>query len=312
MRFVVFSSEKKKEWDDFIKKSKNAHFFFQRDYIEYHGERFQDFSLMVFDDKDALVAVLPANRDGDIIYSHQGLTFGGFIVSDSMKTEVMINIFKELLLFLKSFKIKKIVYKCIPYIYHKKPAEEDRYALFLNDAKIVRRDVTSTIYLEQDVRYSKGRKWSINKAKKENVEIFESRDFASFWEILENVLGKEHKAKPVHSLQEIEMLAMSFPDNIRLFMAKHQGVNVSGALIYDNEIVAHTQYLANSDKGREVGALDLLIDRLIGKVFNGKKYFDFGISNENQGRDLNLGLIAQKEGFGARPVVHDFYEIEIK
>lgn len=311
MRISFYSGDAKK-WDDFIKNAKNNHFFFQRKYLEYHSDRFQDFSLMIFDDRESLIAVLPANKDGDVIYSHQGLTFGGFIVSDSMKTETMINIFKELLLFLKSFKIKKIVYKCIPYIYHKKPAEEDRYALFLNDAKIVRRDVTSTIYLEQDVRYSKGRKWSINKAKKENVEIFESRDFASFWEILENVLEKEHKAKPVHSLQEIEMLAMSFPDNIRLFMAQHQGVNVSGALIYDNEIVAHTQYLANSDKGREVGALDLLIDRLIGKVFNGKKYFDFGISNENQGRDLNLGLIAQKEGFGARPVVHDFYEIEIK
>lgn len=41
------------------------------------------------------------------------------------------------------------------------------------------------------------------------------------------------------------------------------------------------------------------------------KYFDFGISNENNGRFLNRGLIAQKEGFGARTIVHDFYELSI-
>ena len=33
---------------------------------------------------------------------------------------------------------------------------------------------------------------------------------------------------------------------------------------------------------------------------------------KNEGRFLNAGLIAQKEGFGARAVVHDFYELEIR
>ena len=307
-----FSPVKSKEWDDFISKSKNAHFFFQRDYLEYHSDRFQDFSLMIYDEKDALTAVLPANLSGNILYSHQGLTFGGFIVSDAMKTEAMTKIFEELIVFLKSNNILKLIYKCIPYIYHKKPAEEDRYSLFLNNAKLIRRDVTSTIYLDEEIRYSKGRKWTINKAKKENIAIFESRDFSSFWKILKEVLESEHDAKPVHTLTEIEILANKFPENIRLFLALHEGQPVSGALIFDNSSIAHTQYLANSNKGREIGALDLLIDHLIKNVFKNKKYFDFGISNENQGKFLNTGLISQKEGFGARPVVHDFYELKIQ
>jgi len=312
MIFVNYSVEKEREWDDFVRKSKNSHFLFQRSYLEYHKERFQDFSLMIYDEKDILIAVLPANLSGNIMYSHQGVTFGGFIVSDSMKTETMKKIFEELIFFLKSRNILKLIYKCIPYIYHKKPAEEDRYSLFLNDAKLIRRDVTSTIYLNEEIRYSKGRKWTINKAKKENINVYESRDFASFWKTLEGVLESEHGVKPVHTLAEIEMLGGRFPENIRLFLASHEGQPVCGALIFDTEIIVHTKYLANSNIGREIGALDLLIDQLIKSFFKNRKYFDFGISNENQGRYLNTGLIAQKEGFGARPVVHDLYELEIQ
>ncbi|GGD40698.1 hypothetical protein GCM10012288_13440 [Malaciobacter pacificus] len=312
MRIVKYTLEHKNIWNEFIRNSKNSHFFFQRDYMEYHSDRFDDFSLMVFDETDKLIALLPANIKENIMHSHQGLTFGGFLVDDKMKTETMLEIFESLKLFLKEQNIEKIVYKCIPYIYHIKPSEEDRYALFRNDAKLIRRDVTSTIDLTEQVRYSKGRKWTINKAKKESIETFESNDYEAFWKLLTGVLEVNHEAKPVHSLEEIEKLANLFSKNIKLFLAKKDERIVSGALIYENQNIVHTQYLANSEEGRELGALDLLIDYLIKDICKNKKYFDFGISNEDVGRYLNTGLIAQKEGFGARAVVHDFYELEIK
>ena len=312
MKIEKYSSNYKIIWDKFVKNSKNTHFFFLRDYMEYHSDRFEDFSLMVFDDNDKLIAILPANIKENILYSHQGLTFGGFLVDDKMKTETMLEIFELLKLFLKEKNIVKIVYKCIPYIYHTKPSEEDRYALFRNDAKLIRRDVTSTIDLTDQVRYSKGRKWTINKAKKELIETFQSDDYEIFWELLTGVLESNHEAKPVHTREEIKKLANLFPKNIKLFLAKKDEIIVSGALIYENQNIVHTQYLANSEEGREIGALDLLIDYLIKDIYKNKKYFDFGISNEDAGRYLNTGLIAQKEGFGARAVVHDFYELEIK
>ena len=82
-------------------------------------------------------------------------------------------------------------------------------------------------------------------------------------------------------------------------------------MVFENTQIVHTQYLANSIIGRDVGALDFVIDKLINEIYKDKKYFDFGISNENDGRFLNAGLIAQKEGFGARAVVHDFYELMV-
>lgn len=312
MNIIKYTTEYKNLWNEFVKNSKSSHFFFQRDYMEYHSDRFEDFSLMVFDDTDKLIAILPANIKEDILYSHQGLTFGGFLVDDKMKTETMLEIFQFLKDYAKEQNIKKIVYKCIPYIYHIKPSEEDRYALFRNEAKLIRRDVTSTIDLTEQVRYSKGRKWTVNKAKKESIETFESDNYEVFWELLTDVLESNHEAKPVHAFEEMKKLALLFPKNIKLFLAKKSEKVVSGALIYENQNIVHTQYLANSEEGRELGALDLLIDYLIKDVYKNKKYFDFGISNEDAGRYLNTGLIAQKEGFGARAVVHDFYELEIK
>jgi len=307
-----YSDIYKNQWNDFVKSAKNTHFFFQRDYMEYHSDIFMDFSLLVFNDKKNIISILPANIKEDILYSHQGLTFGGFLVDDKMKTETMLEIFENLKVFLHQENIKKIVYKCIPHIYHIKPSEEDRYALFRNDAKLIRRDVTSTIDLTKPVRYSKGRKWSINKAKKEGIEVIKSEDYDIFWILLVSALEANHKAKPVHSLIEIKSLVEKFPKNIKLFLAKKNENVISGALIYENQNIVHTQYLANSKFGMEVGALDLLINFLIKDVYKGKKYFDFGISNEKLGRYLNTGLIAQKEGFGARAVVQDFYELVVQ
>ena len=312
MNIVKYNIEHKNLWNEFVKTSKNGHFFFQREYMEYHSDRFEDFSLMIFDDMNKLITIFPTNIKENILYSHQGLTFGGFLVDDKMKTETMLEIFELLKQFLKTQNIEKLVYKCIPYIYHIQPSEEDRYVLFRNDAKLIRRDVTTTIHLENKINYQEQRSRAIKKAIKNNLIFEETKDFKNYWRILEETLDIQHSTKPVHSLKEIEKLANIFPNNIKLFIAKDNMGILGGSVVFENEQIVHTQYLANSIKGRSVGALDFVIDKLINEVYKHKKYFDFGISNEDAGRFLNTGLIAQKEGFGARAIVHDFYDLEIK
>ncbi|MBI5056316.1 MAG: GNAT family N-acetyltransferase [Nitrospirae bacterium] len=310
MTINPYSPDKKNEWDAFVKRAKNLHFIFFRDFMEYHSDRFQDFSLMVYEN-NKLIALLPSNLKNDVLFSHGGLTFGGFVVSDSMRTETMSEIFNLLKDYLRERKIEKLIYKALPCIFHKYPAEEDRYALFVNEAKLFRRDVSSAIILGDKPKYSKGRKWIINKAKKENLIISQSDDYDSYWELLTDVLKKNHGVKPVHSLEEIKRLSNLFPDNIKLFVSKKGNNLLAGSVIFENETIVHTQYLANSDEGREIGALDVVVDYLINETYRDKKYLSFGASTEQEGRYLNKGLIAQKEGFGAGAVVHDFYELEI-
>lgn len=312
MIITKYSDEDKSLWNEFVKNCKNTHFFFQRDYMEYHKDKFLDFSLIIKNETGKLVALFPANLDKNVLYSHQGLTFGGLLVNDRIKTITILEIFNLLKEYLKNHNIDKLIYKSIPYIYHSKPAEEDRYALFMNNAQLIRRDVTSTINLNEPVRYSKGRKWSINKAKKEDLDVSESMDYKSFWKLLIEVLESNHKAKPVHTLSQIKKLANLFPKNIKLYLAHKNKNLLAGAVIYENYNIVHTQYLATSTEGKDAGALDFLIGKLISEVYQDRKYFDFGISNENEGKILNAGLIAQKEGFGASSVSQDQYEIEIR
>lgn len=311
MKIVRYTIEYKEQWDGFVDGAKNNHFFFKREYVEYHSHRFTDHSLLIFNDKDKLISLLPANIYENVLYSHQGLTFGGFILDREIKTLQVLEMFELLYDYLKENSIVKMLYKAIPSIYHTLPSEEDRYVLFRLNAKLIRRDISSTIALSSDFKYSKLRKRVIAKAKKEHLEILKSDNYQEFWRLLRELLSVEHQVEPVHALEEIEYLAEKFRENIKLYVVKKENKLVAGTVIYENRTIVHTQYLANSKEGKSIGALDLLLDHLISITYKDKHYFDFGISTENGGRYLNSGLISQKEGFGARGIVHDFYELEI-
>lgn len=310
-KILKYTDEFRDEWNKFVHTAKNGHFFFYREYMEYHKDRFQDCSFMIFNEKDRLLALLPASVSGNVLTTHAGLTFGGFLVDSKMTVEMMLEFFSLLKLAALELGINHIIYKCIPYIYHQYPSEEDRYALFINNAELFRRDVSTAVLLKNPYKYQKGRKWMVSRGKKNKIQVRESKDFAAFMDLENHVLQEYHHARAVHTASEIQMLADRFPENIHLYVGELDGELLSGAIIFENRDVAHTQYLANSDKGRELGALDSVIDYLLKVKYADFQYFDFGTSNENQGRFLNKGLIGQKEGFGARAVIHDFYRWDI-
>jgi len=297
-------------WDDFLSQSKNGMFLFRRDYMEYHADRFADYSLMFYAG-ERLIAVMPANRDGDLVVSHGGLTFGGVVSDKAMKASVMLEVFAALRAHLIESGLKSLIYKAVPHIYHQSPAEEDLYALFRHNAKMVRRDISSAILLKDKLPFSKGRKWAIKQAQKHGLEVRKNEDFGQFMPIEAQVLGEKHNLRPVHTAEEIQLLAERFPNNIKLFSAYCDGEMLAGVVIYESDTVAHAQYIAANDEGKQKGALDLILDYLITDYYRNKNYFDFGISTEDDGRYLNSGLIENKQSFGARAIVHDFYEIDL-
>ena len=298
------------DWNAFIGKAKNATFLFHRDFMEYHRDRFPDYSLIVLD-KEKWVAVLPANVIGNEVFSHQGLTYGGLVYNEKTKLASVIKIFKSILSFLHENKIEKLHVKTIPSIYHQKPAEELNYVLFLAEAQLVRRDSLAVIDLSKPWVLSKVRKRGIQKGISNALVIKEVDDFDDFWnEILIPNLTKKHQAKPVHSLQEITKLKLLFPKNIRQFNVYENGIIVAGTTIFESSTVAHCQYISGNENKNELGGLDFLHHYLLREVFNEKRFFDFGISNEAQGKKLNKGLSYWKESFGASTIVHDFYEVE--
>jgi hypothetical protein len=227
-----------------------------------------------------------------------------------MRTETMLELFVRLVEHLRTEGIGRLVYKAVPHIYHPMPAEEDLYALFLLGARLVRRDVSSTIHLQERAPLAKGRKSGLHRAQRK-IEVRRSQDFASFMRIEEAVLLEKYGVRPTHTADELAMLAGRFPENIKLYAAYQGRAMVGGVVVYESSHVAHAQYIATTAAGRLAGALDCIMDELLNTVYTDKRYFDFGISTEDGGRRPNWGLIANKESYGARATVLDFYELDI-
>lgn len=307
-----FSPESKSKWDDFVSSAKNGLFFFNRDFMDYHADRFKDHSLIIYKNEDSheILAVFPANENDRQIISHGGLTFGSLLISPNTKGKDVITIFDEIKNYYKQLGFAKIIYKAVPYIFHKYPCQEDLYALFLSDSKLIRRDISSVIEISDKIEFSQSKKNLVNRFLKAGQQIEEETNFAEFWDLLTGVL-KKFKTKPVHTLEEITRLKTNFNDNIRLFTLRQDQELLAGLVIFDFGNVVHTQYMANSDKGRKLGALDFINYQLINNVFQNKNYYSFGISTENSGRYLNEGLLQQKENMGGRSIVLDFYEIDL-
>ena len=302
-----YSPEMKSEWDAFVDASKNGLFLFFRDYMDYHHDRFEDHSIVVYR-QNKLYALLPANISHDVLYTHQGLTFGGLIVDEHFTAAESLTVFKIINAYLRNEGIRKVVYKAIPWLYHQQPAEEDLYAIYrTTNAKLVARDISTAIRLDMPLAYNEMRNRGIKKALHHGIMVEESNRWTDFWEVLTTNLQTKY-VSPVHSLSEIRMLKARFPNNIRLFTAQLNGKVLGGTVVYEYGNVAHTQYISASLEGKKLHILDLLLDKLIHEVYQDKTWFDFGKSTEQQGTILNEGLIFQKESFGGRAVCYDWYE----
>lgn len=308
VQVVRYLPEHKAAWDAFVAGSKNGTFLLHRDYMEYHADRFTDHSLLFYR-KDRLIALLPANEVGQEVQSHGGLTYGGIISDSRMKTPVMLEVFEAMLAYFRELGFGKIIYKTIPHIYHQLPAEEDLYALFRHGAVLYRRDASSVVDMQNRLVYASLRRRKLKQAPP--LHLVQSAKYSQFMQMEQEVLQQKYSTQPVHTAAEVALLASRFPQNIKLYIACAGEAMVAGILIYETAAVAHCQYMGATAEGKAIGAMDVLIDHLLTTEYKHKKYFNFGISTDQQGQYLNEGLIRNKESYGARAVVHDFYELTL-
>ncbi|MCH5230685.1 MAG: GNAT family N-acetyltransferase [Muribaculaceae bacterium] len=309
IRIVKYDPAFKHRWDEFVENSKNGTFLFKRDYMDYHSDRFLDNSFMVYRN-DKLYVLFPACKIGEILSSHAGLTYGGLIMNDKSTTQPILDIFGLLLDRISSEGIKEFIYKPVPHIYHRQPAEEDLYALFRFGAKLSVRNVSSTLTAIEPIKFSTLRRRIVKKADAAGVKVSFSEDLSAFWEILSENLSQKYNVLPVHSIKEILYLKSKFPQ-IKLLAAFKDNSMIGGVLCYVTDRVLHLQYISATPLGKELGAIDAIIEHIINANFYGTQYLDFGISNEDRGRYLNENLIHQKEGFGARAICYDSYTIPL-
>ena len=306
---IPYTQDKFDDWDSFILKSRAANFLYMRDYLEHHKTKFQDSSIFLTR-KDKIVGIFPAAIIERKVISHPGITYGGLVISKEMHASDTLTAFDKIIDFYSKRGVDELIYKVKPQIYSDYSSQSDIYALFLLKAKMFRRDLSSVVNMEDKIKLSKGKIWSINKSKKNGVSKIKSLDIKPFYEMLKQNLEK-YSAHPTHSMSELEDLLRKFPENISLYVAVLDGKVIAGTVVYDFGKTIHTQYLASTEDGRILGALDHTIHFLQTVIYAEKKYFSFGISTECDGTILNKGLLGYKESFGSTGLTHDFYSINL-
>lgn len=305
-----YDGNKDKEvWNLFVENSKQGTFLLNRSYMDYHSDRFQDHSLLVYRE-GKLYALLPANEHDHVFYSHQGLTYAGLLTTHKATADDICQTFVAIQQYLKLKGFQKVIYKAIPWIYQQIPAEEDLYAIVKEcHAQLCVRNISAVIDLQHPLKWYNIRKQGAKKALSQHIHIAYSEDYKTFWKILSTNLMETYHATPVHTLEEIKLLHERFPENIKLYVAlQEDGKMLGGTLLYITPKVVHTQYISASEEGKQKHALDALFMQLIQSEYKDWEYFDFGTSNEEHGKVLNTSLIYQKEGFGGRGVCYDWYE----
>ncbi|MBR3478084.1 MAG: GNAT family N-acetyltransferase [Bacteroidaceae bacterium] len=314
MTICRYHKELADEWNALVAESKNGTFLLNRNYMDYHADRFEDVSLMMYDNHHRLLAALPANYEADIrtVYSHHGLTYGGLIASRRITTIEVMEAMKMACRYYAELGAIKMYYRPIPYIYNKYPSQEELFFLYRSHAVLEARNLSQTIYIPDAIQMNELRRRCIKKSLNAHHTVSREYDVTEFWKMLDVNLRERHGVKPVHSIEELQLLMSRFEDVIRLYVVRNKaGQLIAGTIVYDMGQTVHTQYISTNAEGKATGAFDHLISYLLKKVYNDRLYFDFGVSTEKGGNWLNEGLTFQKESFGGRGVCYDTWSLNL-
>lgn len=297
MQIIRYSAAHQPIWDDFIRKSANGCFLHQRNFMEYHAHRFVDHSLLFFD-QEVLMACLPAHVTNNCLYSHLGLTYAGIIASAKAESrQIFLQALKD---YASEHQFDKLELRLPPKYYD--PALE-QHSQDLLEAGFQTQDQTLDLFVDLTTNWIPSPKKTAGyRNGKFNVLKFTvSQDLSEFWnQLLIPKLQERHQARPVHSLQEMELLLSRFPDQILQYYVEVHGEKVGGITLFDFGKILKVQYAAASDMGFRHNAMDFLYQEIIQDARDmGKEFVDMGIVNNPDG-SINEGLLHFKKQLGAR------------
>ena len=302
------------EWDELVGRAPMGHMLHTRAFLSYHGDRFEDASLALRDDRGRLVGVLPAARDGaDLVASHPGATFGGIVHDGSLGGAAMVDAMALVADRYATHGFRRMRYAPVPLMYHSQPSQDDVYALFRLGARRVRCNLSCAVDLAAGATRSSRRRRGLSKARREAVEVIEGNELVEeLWPVVERNLAERHGARPVHGVEEMRLLVDRFPGHIAVVLARRGDEAVAGVVLFDTPRVSHAQYIASSPVGREVAALDAVFDHcLMRAAERGMRFFDFGSSTHEGGHTLNASLYRFKSEFGGGGVAYEHYELDL-
>lgn len=280
--------------------------------MEYHADRFIDYSVLCFRDQ-ILVAICPAHKVGEELRSHWGLTYGGVLWGSDVsyiESLELADLFKK---HLRDEGFKTLRIKGVPEFYLNEGLKSRSADLYL-DAIMNHSEFVYAIDYSQPLSIHKTKLKHYKKGQLKGFQIECTSDFSAFWiEVLIPRLQSKHQVRPVHSLEEISWLASRFPHKIMQYNISLNGRILAGITLFDKGKVVKSQYGATTIQGEKLRALEFLFLYLIYKYKSeGRAYFSMGTAGDKRFPDgINPGLRKQKEELGCSEYRQQFYTFNL-
>ena len=295
MRIERFNSANRLVWDKWIRDCR-APFYFLRSYIDYHGSRFIDHSMMFYDE-DEMVGLIPAIQEGSTIHSHKGLSYGGWI-GHNIHNEILIDSIKE---HCENQGIESIIYRPQPTFYGVNSEN-------LHDSmEVFSEKLTFIIPLSQPLNINTNRKRNLKKS--DHLEVKHMVDVDSFYSMLYNEMMERHKTSPIHTKEDLVYLCRSFPDNIKIFAARHKE-NVGYIMTFLFRDVIKCQYIVSDEMGYKHEAITQIVIFLAEHFKHSHMYLDLGAATDEHG-NFKESLARFKRSLGAEEKVVSTYQLYI-
>lgn len=319
MKVIKYTAGWLGKWDHFVKnESVNGNIFHEQKFLSYHGDRFEDCSILITEGtKDKILALMPAalKRDGTQkgIVSHPGSTYGGVIFKKGIRTGTL----KEVLdLLIKHYHDEygaDYIKMILPEEFHTGASfEQLTYLLWHRGFQIETKEIGCVKYLK-DESYENFRdttKQYIRSRKDERLGIqhriaAEDTEICGCYKLIENNLQNRHGKKLTHSLDELLQLKRLYGDRITLFYSVHNNKVVASVVVFElTDKVVHDFYIAQDYAYTTLNPLIGLFNYIF--TFyreKGYDFFNFGISS--RGKWIKWGILEFKEQFGASVLTRD-------
>ncbi len=316
---VPYTGDMQDKWDAFVRLARNGTIFHTRKFLSYHPEgRFVDASLVLLDGAN-IVGVLPAALKDKMLVSHPGASYGGLVVASETSVEETGAMLKAIVDHAKEKGFAGVsMLRLPPASLQKQYSEDQLYWFYHMGFSLTRCEMDgaidlSTLSLDMILDSLTGKcRNMVRQAERAKIEVRLSNDFATFWPILEGVLGARHGTKPTHTLAEIQKLHELLPDGFRL-LAAYQGKTMVGGivLITIGDKALYTLYMAQEYSAQKDHPMHLLlVEAMRTAMKEGKRVLHLGVSTEDGGKKINEGLFFFKESFGCRPVRRESWELK--
>ena len=306
------------KWDKFVKKANNGTMFHLRQFLRYHPEdRFIDHSVEFYKN-NSLFSVFPAAEviinKKKFLVSHPGATIGSFVTLEDLSISNATQLVESLINYATQSGFSGIRLTLPPLFYYNRASNYLDYSLIKNGFDYFKREVTSTLFIEEDEesilkKFRRSHSRAVRKAEKIGVEIRKTNQIEKFYTILKENLKIRHGVEPTHTLEEIYNLINLFPKSINVFGAFYKGDMIAGVLNFlVKPDVALAFYISHKEDYQDLRPLNLLFYNIFKWALNDNiKVYDFGIFTVDG--EPNMGLGRFKENFGASGIFRDTFQI---